>query len=388
VRWWVMDRWIWVVALVEYFLHRVMGILFFCFSFCIFRSTMAQPKLDERVTLIGGSILPVLRLVRDHVGQCPRPVVLLGREAVTDMSVDRLGDAFHALTGENMDAVLALVDREDNHVNRVIVMHITAMYANREGKAVVARRPRDEANVPKDPKRPRVDRALGGDGPSDEDILRVVDQQIEAREMSRAAAEFDMVRDKVRAVAGMEDTDVGLLIYLLEDMADRAKKCNHQDMGVFKKLAVEAERYRSRMDVSMLCLNVLGGRSDDPVGAAVAKQLVAVKKKGSVGSKQGERELPFQSVGHFPMLGMGMSNPGVDAAWLGPRLHYEPVGGPARLEQAHPAGQEQFRSAYLRPALPRDPATVRCRFCEVMGHFERECPERRKAKETMMGQKK
>ena len=180
-------------------------------------------------------------------------------------------------------------------------------------------------------------------------------------------------------MAGQAEPNLPMLLYHLEELANKAVESNSTDASTFVQLAREAEKHRDFIDVPMLALKVLGGRTNDIVGAAVAKQLKAAKK-GEHAREKYARGQADQYVS--PLQAPGMYQPRAPYPY---HQQQQPQQDPwmGNGQGAYLAPQNQ-----ARPQRPhKDFSQIECHFCAQKGHLYKDCPAFREAKAKLIPQK-
>lgn len=94
--------------------------------------------------------------------------------------------------------------------------------------------------------------------------------------------QVDDLKEKVRCVCLQENPSVSLILLTVEDMAKVTGKVSHEDAETFEDLSRQATRYQAKLNISSLCLSVLGGKAADAISKAVAKSL---KENNDVGNE-------------------------------------------------------------------------------------------------------
>jgi hypothetical protein len=74
-----------------------------------------------------------------------------------------------------------------------------------------------------------------------------------------------------------------LILLTLRELAKHLRKADAEDAEVYEELARQAIRHQTKVDVTSLCLSVLGGRAADAISKAISKCL-----KEKVESKNGD----------------------------------------------------------------------------------------------------
>ena len=88
----------------------------------------------------------------------------------------------------------------------------------------------------------------------------------------------------MRALCLQQEPSISLILLTLEELAKHSRKADAEDSEVYEELARQAIRHQTKVDVTSLCLSVLGGRAADAISKAISKCL-----KEKVESKNGDK---------------------------------------------------------------------------------------------------
>lgn len=102
------------------------------------------------------------------------------------------------------------------------------------------------------------------------------------------SADTDVVsnlKEKVRILSLQQEPSDSLILLTLDELSKVARKTCHEEADMFEELARQANRYSSKLDISGLCLSVLGGKASDAVSKAVSKYM-----KGKQQNEQSENK--------------------------------------------------------------------------------------------------
>lgn len=61
---------------------------------------------------------------------------------------------------------------------------------------------------------------------------------------------------------------MSLILLTVEDLVKVARKVSHEDAETFEELSRQATRYQAKLDISSLCLLVLGEKAADAISKA------------------------------------------------------------------------------------------------------------------------
>ena len=88
----------------------------------------------------------------------------------------------------------------------------------------------------------------------------------------------------MRTLCLQQEPSISLILLTLEELAKHSRKADAEDAEVYEELARQAIRHQTKVDVTSLCLSVLGGRAADAISKAISKCL-----KEKVESKNGDK---------------------------------------------------------------------------------------------------
>ena len=88
----------------------------------------------------------------------------------------------------------------------------------------------------------------------------------------------------MRTLCLQQEPSISLIHLTLEELAKHSRKADAEDAEVYEELARQAIRHQTKVDVTSLCLSVLGGRAADAISKAISKCL-----KEKVQSKNGDK---------------------------------------------------------------------------------------------------
>lgn len=81
------------------------------------------------------------------------------------------------------------------------------------------------------------------------------------------------LKEKVRTLCLQDDPSNALILLTLDELSKAARKLNHEEADMFEELYRQANRYQSKLQISNLCLSVLGGKVADAISKAISKCL-------------------------------------------------------------------------------------------------------------------
>ena len=88
----------------------------------------------------------------------------------------------------------------------------------------------------------------------------------------------------MRTLCPQQEPNIFLILLTLKELANYARKADAEDAEVYEELARQAIRNQIKVDVTCLCLSVLGGRAAGAISKAISKCL-----KEKVESKNGDK---------------------------------------------------------------------------------------------------
>jgi hypothetical protein len=80
-----------------------------------------------------------------------------------------------------------------------------------------------------------------------------------------------------------QEPSIFLILLTLEELAKHARKADAEDAEVYEEIARQAIKQQTKVDVTSLCLSLLGGRAPDAISKAISKCL-----KEKVESRNGD----------------------------------------------------------------------------------------------------
>lgn len=112
-----------------------------------------------------------------------------------------------------------------------------------------------------------------------------LEERVASLEKSAKVEKVKELKDKVRTLCLQQDPTDSLILLTVEELAKSARKVNHEEADTLEELARQANRHQKQLDISSLCLSVLGGKAEDAITKAISKCL----KEKQVESKSEER---------------------------------------------------------------------------------------------------
>lgn len=184
-----------------------------------------------------------------------------------------------------------------------------------------------------------------------------LEDRVASLEKSTRVEVIKELKDKVRTLCLQPEPSDSLILLTLDELAKVARRADHEDTEMYEELARQANRHQAKLDISNLCLSVLGGKAADAITKAISRCMKDVKtdqKKEVSAPKPEDSPLhnlygPFQAPGYqyqFPMY--------------------------------YPFARGGYRGRQ-RQVRPRGP----CHFCGNESHLMRDCEKMKQAKENL-----
>lgn len=181
--------------------------------------------------------------------------------------------------------------------------------------------------------------------------------------MEKATESVESLKDKVRGLALQKSPNEAMILLLLEELANVARKRQHDDSSVFEELSRQALKHQGSINLTSLVLNVVGGSSD-----VVIKALNKCVKEKKVESKLTAPEKAENENTHQSPLA-NVYNP------INPFLM------PQQSYQYTPYQNYSMFNSRPRGRFNQWKPRGNCYFCDMPGHSIRECQKMKLAKE-------
>ncbi|XP_052716245.1 uncharacterized protein LOC128188950 isoform X2 [Crassostrea angulata] len=240
---------------------------------------MVQPTvLRKRHSLKGLKLLPVIKKVKGGRPEGLKEFARMSKEKKTDvLELEEIENIVNSLTGENMIELLELAGRDIDVNEARWLLHCLIIFANEVGQ------PRGQALD--DSTDPSTSASTGGSstpvpletaGPSKKrkhDVDTTLEERILSLEKTSKGEMVQELKEKVRTLCLQDDPSNALILLTLDELAKAARKLNHEEADMFEELYRQANRYQSKLQISNLCLSVLGGKVADAISKAISKCL-------------------------------------------------------------------------------------------------------------------
>ena len=171
----------------------------------------------------------------------------------------------------------------------------------------------------------------------------------------------------MRALCLQQEPSISLILLTLEELAKHSRKADAEDAEVYEELARQAIRHQTKVDVTSLCLSVLGGRAADAISKAISKCL-----KEKVESKNGDK--------------CSKPEKNVPKPENSPLHNLYPFMYPMGFQTPFASNFPQPQGYGYRNLMPRSytpnfrPRGAACLFCDSTSHLVRDCDKMKAAK--------
>ena len=171
----------------------------------------------------------------------------------------------------------------------------------------------------------------------------------------------------MRALCLQQEPSISLILLTLRELAKHLRKADAEDAEVYEELARQAIRHQTKVEVTSLCLSVLGGRAADAISKAISKCL-----KEKVESKNGDKcSKPEKNVPKPENSPLHNLYP-----FMYPMGFQPPFASNFSQPQGYGYRNPRPRS-YTPNFRPRGEA---CLFCDSTSHLVRDCDQMKAAK--------
>ncbi|XP_076072272.1 uncharacterized protein LOC143044226 [Mytilus galloprovincialis] len=246
------------------------------------------PVLKKRYSLKGMKLVPVIKRIRPGQPESLKGLARMNKELKTEnLNMEEIAQHVKVLTGEDLDEICQLSGRSDDDVGEARwILHSLIIYANEfgqpkgqdlqvsEGDSAPIQSTSDMDTQPKAGKR-KPDSSTASD---------TLEDRIASLEKKTKVEIITELKDKVRTLCLQQNPSDSLILLTLDELAKFSKKLDHDDADVYEELARQANRHYSKLDISSLCLSVLGGKAVDTITKAISKCL---KEKQSENKNDG-----------------------------------------------------------------------------------------------------
>ena len=206
---------------------------------------------------------------------------------------------------------------------------------------------------------------------NDGDETSAIEDRIKTLEKAAKVEMVQELREKVRTLCLQQEPSNPLILLTLEDLARTARRVCHDEADTFEELARQANRHQAKLDISSLCLSVLGGKAADAISKAISKCLKDKdsknESKGTNSNDQKRDESPLTNL--YPPYHAQMMYPMFPGAYPG-APNFGAMGG-GYNNQGY-----RRSSPYRQNFRPRGA----CLFCESTSHQVKDCDKMKAAK--------
>lgn len=167
----------------------------------------------------------------------------------------------------------------------------------------------------------------------------------------------------MRKLCLQQEPSISLILLTLKELSKHARKADAEDADVYEELAREAIRHKTKVDVTSLCLSVLGGRAADAISKAISKCLKEkVESKNDDKFSKPEKNAPKPE--NSPLHNLY-------------QMGFQP---PFAANFPQPQGYG-YRNPKPRPYTPNyRPRGAACLFCDSTSHLVKDCEKMKAAK--------
>ncbi|CAG2194020.1 unnamed protein product [Mytilus edulis] len=236
--------------------------------------------LKRRHSLKGVRLVAAIKRIRGGQPQGLKEFARFQKDNKLDnLSMDDLRQQVLDLTGAELQDLLQFANRDNTVEEARWATHCLILYANEYGQ------------------------------PSGQDLTQSQDQRILQKEEV-----VKNLKEKVRTLCLQDNPSDSLILLTLEELAKAARRVNHDDADTFEELTRQANRHQLKLDISSLCLSVLGGKVADAITKAVSKCLKEKQPEKDTTPKPEDSPLhnlypPYQAPCMYPYNAMPYLQP-------------------------------------------------------------------------------
>ncbi|CAC5368150.1 unnamed protein product [Mytilus coruscus] len=209
-----------------------------------------------------------------------------------NLHMEEIAQHVKVLTGEDLDEICQLSGRSDDNVGEARwILHSLIIYANEfgqpkgqdlhvsEGDSAPIQSTSDLQNdTQSQPKAGKRKADLSSSSDTLEDRIASLEKKTKVEIITE-------LKKKVRTLCLQQNPSDSFILLTLDELAKFSKKLDHDDADVHEELTRQANRHYSKLDISSLCLSVLGGKAVDTITKAISKCL---KEKQSDNKNDGK----------------------------------------------------------------------------------------------------
>ena len=164
-----------------------------------------------------------------------------------------------------------------------------------------------------------------------------------------------------------QEPSIFLILLTLEELAKHARKADAEDAEVYEEIARQAIKQQTKVDVTSLCLSLLGGRAPDAISKAISKCLKEkVESRNGDNCSKPEKNAPNPENSPLHNLYPFMYQMGFQLPFA------------ANFPQPQGYG---YRNPRPRSCTPNfHPHGTACLFCDSTSHLVRDCDKMKAAK--------
>ncbi|CAG2224941.1 unnamed protein product [Mytilus edulis] len=325
-------------------------------------SSMVLPTcLKRRHSLKGVRLVAAIKRIRGGQPQGLKEFARFQKDNKLDnLSMDDLRQQVLDLTGAELQDLLQFANRDNTVEEARWATHCLILYANEYGQPSGQDLTQSQDQTPTTSANP-LNVQMSGD---------IVQSSGDNNNNGTNKRKRDDLEDRI---ANLENTTKrrsynpsdSLILLTLEELAKAARRVNHDDADTFEELTRQANRHQLKLDISSLCLSVLGGKVADAITKAVSKCLKEKQPEKDTTPKPEDSPLhnlypPYQAPCMYPYNAM-------------PYLQPPYPGGFNNNYRGRPRNSGNFGNSGIRQRGA-------CLFCESTSHQIRDCDKMKAAK--------
>ncbi|CAG2201386.1 unnamed protein product [Mytilus edulis] len=331
--------------------------------------------LKRRHSLKGVRLVAAIKRIRGGQPQGLKEFARFQKDNKLDnLSMDDLRQQVLDLTGAELQDLLQFANRDNTVEEARWATHCLILYANEYGQPSGQDLTQSQDQTPTTSANPLNVQMSGdivqssGDNNNNGTNKRKRDDledRIANLENTTKEEVVKNLKEKVRTLCLQDNPSDSLILLTLEELAKAARRVNHDDADTFEELTRQANRHQLKLDISSLCLSVLGGKVADAITKAVSKCLKEKQPEKDTTPKPEDSPLhnlypPYQAPCMYPYNAM-------------PYLQPPYPGGFNNNYRGRPRNSGNFGNSGIRQRGA-------CLFCESTSHQIRDCDKMKAAK--------
>ncbi|CAG2184878.1 unnamed protein product [Mytilus edulis] len=331
--------------------------------------------LKRRHSLKGVRLVAAIKRIRGGQPQGLKEFARFQKDNKLDnLSMDDLRQQVLDLTGAELQDLLQFANRDNTVEEARWATHCLILYANEYGQPSGQDLTQSQDQTPTTSANP-VNVQMSGDivqssGDNNNNGTNKrkrddLEDRIANLEILQKEEVVKNLKEKVRTLCLQDNPSDSLILLTLEELAKAARRVNHDDADTFEELTRQANRHQLKLDISSLCLSVLGGKVADAITKAVSKCLKEKQPEKDTTPKPEDSPLhnlypPYQAPCMYPYNAM-------------PYLQPPYPGGFNNNYRGRPRNSGNFGNSGIRQRGA-------CLFCESTSHQIRDCDKMKAAK--------